>query len=94
MVNDSLNLKIPVERIKVSYNFNRLQTFDTFGVAEVNPIYRGSKNHIKLCWYEGTRRVAEKKVGNFSVDDEKYKEMIGEIKFMKDLSTCDNILTM
>ncbi|CAG8573856.1 21955_t:CDS:2 [Rhizophagus irregularis] len=94
MVKDSLNLKIPIECIKVSYNFNGLQTFDTSSAAEVNPIFRGSRNHIKLCWYEGTRRIAEKKVGNFSVNDEKYKEMIGEIKFMKDLSSCNNILTM
>lgn len=93
MVKDSLNLKIPIERIKVSYNFNGLQTFDTCA-AEVNPIFRGNRNHIKLCWYEGTRRVAEKKVGNFSVNDEQYKEMIREIKFMKDLSSCNNILTM
>ncbi|CAB5375952.1 unnamed protein product [Rhizophagus irregularis] len=94
MVKDSLNLKIPIECIKVSYNFNGLQTFDTSSAAEVNPIFRGSRNHIKLCWYEGTRRIAEKKVGNFSVNDEKYKEMIGEIKFMKDLSSCNNILTI
>ncbi|GBC08914.1 hypothetical protein RclHR1_08490008 [Rhizophagus clarus] len=94
LVKDSLNLKIPIERIKVSYNFNGLQAFDTSGIAEVNPIFRGSRNHVKLCWYEGTKRVAEKKMGNFSVDDEKYKEMMREIKFMKDLSSCDNILTI
>ena len=94
MIRNSLKLKIPAERIKPSYNYNCSQTLDTSDITAVNPVVRGSRNHIRLRWYSGAKRVAEKEVGNFSIYDEKFKEMIEEIKFLKDLSSCDHILTL
>ncbi|RIA93371.1 hypothetical protein C1645_819447 [Glomus cerebriforme] len=68
MVKDSLNLKIPIERIKVSYDFNGSLTINASDIIEVNPIFRDSRNHIKLRWYYGIRRVAEKeRPSGFSV---------------------------
>jgi hypothetical protein len=94
MIKSSLKFKIPTEHIKSSYNYDFSQNLDTSDTTEVNPVVRGSRNHIRLRWHAGTRMVAEKAVGNFGVYDDKYKEMIEEIKFMKSLSPCEHILAL
>jgi hypothetical protein len=64
----------------------------------VGPMYSsvtfGSKNHITKGLYAGYDRVALKKIGKVEEGDPRLFNLRKELKFVKKLNKCNNIVNM
>ncbi|CAG8466022.1 9125_t:CDS:2 [Acaulospora colombiana] len=82
------NFKISEEKLKPAHSgvvSPQKHAFSELNATEENPIFRGSKNHIRQYWYLGFRRVAEKDLGKFGMQDKMLMKLKKEIDFMKKL---------